>query len=102
MGAPESWHRLGFLELAPRERRLVEVGGRAIAVFRANGEVYAVDNACPHEGNPLIDGEVLGRTLVCAYHAWRFDLETGACLFGDAPVRTYPLEVRDGELWILL
>jgi nitrite reductase/ring-hydroxylating ferredoxin subunit len=47
-----------------------------------------------------VDGEVAGRALTCVYHGWRFDLETGACLFGDAPARTYPVDVRDGEAWI--
>jgi nitrite reductase/ring-hydroxylating ferredoxin subunit len=43
---------------------------------------------------------VLGTTLVCAFHGWRFDLETGACLLGEEPVGRYAAELRDGELWI--
>jgi nitrite reductase/ring-hydroxylating ferredoxin subunit len=38
--------------------------------------------------------------LVCAYHGWRFDLETGACLLGERPVRRYPAEERDGAVWV--
>lgn len=82
------------------DRAVVEVEGKAIAVFRDGDRVWAVDAACPHAGNPLVEGEVLGRTLVCAFHAWRFDLETGACLNGEEPVRVYPAELRDGEIWI--
>jgi nitrite reductase/ring-hydroxylating ferredoxin subunit len=81
---------------------LVRDGGREVAVFRSGESVVALDNACPHQGNPLIDGDVLGPTLVCAYHSWRFDLETGACLFGDEPARRYAVERRGDEVWIAL
>ena len=73
---------------------------RRLAVFRNGERAWAVDAACPHEGNPLVEGELLGTTLVCAFHGWRFDLETGACLWGEEPVRRYPAEVRDGEVWV--
>lgn len=81
-------------------RAVVEIEGKVIAVFRDGDHVWAVDAACPHAGNPLVEGELLGTTLVCAFHAWRFDLETGACLHGEEPVRVYPAELRDGEVWV--
>jgi nitrite reductase (NADH) small subunit len=84
------------------DRAVVEADGREILLLRVGDELHALDNACPHEGNPLVDGEVIGDRLECAYHAWRFDLSTGACLYGDAPVRRYPVERAGGELRILL
>jgi len=85
------------LERLARGPVVVETpGGDQIAVFAVDGEVFAVDNRCPHEGNPLVQGDVLGRTLVCAFHGWRFDLETGSCLAGLRPVRRYPV-VLDGD-----
>jgi nitrite reductase/ring-hydroxylating ferredoxin subunit len=98
----ERWHVVRLADLARERRTLVEADGREIAVFQGEGGIYAVDNTCPHAGNPLIEGDVLGRTLECVYHGWRFDLETGACLRGDEPVRRYPVEVRGGEVWIRL
>ncbi len=95
MSAPR-WRRV---ELAG-ERAVVSVDGAEIVVFRAAGRIHALANACPHAGNPLVEGDVLGDTLTCAYHGWRFDLETGACLFGEEPVRCYPAEERDGTVWI--
>lgn len=87
-------------ELGPDGRGVVTAPDGAIAVFRVEGRLYAVGNACPHAGNPLVEGDILGGTLVCAFHGWRFDLETGACLLGDVPARTYPVEERDGEVWV--
>lgn len=88
------------VELGSDGRAVAKASGQEIAVFRVGAELHAVANACPHAGNPLVEGEVLGRTLVCAYHGWRFDLETGACLHGEEPVRRYPVEERNGEVWV--
>jgi nitrite reductase/ring-hydroxylating ferredoxin subunit len=84
------------------DRAVVAAGEREIVVLRVAGELHAFDNACPHQGNPLVEGEILGDVLECAYHGWRFDLGTGACLVGDEPARRYPVELVDGELRILL
>jgi nitrite reductase/ring-hydroxylating ferredoxin subunit len=92
----ERWHRVEL----EGDRAVLDVGGEKIVVFRSEGGVYALANACPHEGNPLVEGEVLGPTLECAYHGWRFDLESGACLFGDEPARRYPAKELDGVVWV--
>ena len=77
-------------------RAVVEIGGTEIAVFVVDGEAHAFANACPHEGNPLHEGDILGDTLTCAYHGWKFDLGTGACLFGEQPARVYGAQI-EGE-----
>ena len=95
--AEDPWQRV---DLTPDGRGLVAREGGAIAVFRVDGRLHAVSNACPHEGNPLVEGDVLGKTLVCAFHGWRFDLETGACLLGERPLSLYPVEEREGDVWV--
>ena len=94
------WVRVPLAALDAEGRAVVEEDGHEIAVFLVEGKAHALANTCPHEGNPLVEGDLLGPTLTCAYHNWRFDLDTGACLFGDEPARVYPAEVRDGEIWI--
>jgi len=84
------------------DRAVIEADGREIVLLRVDGELHAFDNACPHQGNPLVEGEVLGDVLECAYHGWRFDLGTGACLVGDEAARRYPTELAAGELRIFL
>ena len=96
------WLRVPLADLDAEGRTVVNGKGDEIAVFLVDGTAHAVANTCPHEGNPLVEGEILGPTLTCAYHNWKFDLETGACLFGDEPVRRYPAELRDSEIWIQL
>jgi nitrite reductase/ring-hydroxylating ferredoxin subunit len=94
------WVRVPLSSLDAQGRAVVEQGGHEVALFLVDGRAHALANTCPHEGNPLVEGELLGPTLTCAYHNWKFDLETGACLFGDEPARVYPVELRDGEIWI--
>ena len=84
------------------DRTVVELEGKRILLLRVGDDVHAFDNACPHEGNPLVEGEVLGDVLECAYHGWRFDLATGACLAGDEAAHRYPTELRGEEIHIRL
>jgi nitrite reductase/ring-hydroxylating ferredoxin subunit len=84
------------------DRAVVDGDGRRILLLRVAGEIHAFDNACPHEGNPLVDGDVLGDQLECAYHGWRFDLRTGACLYGDDAARRFETAVRGDEILIRL
>jgi len=79
-------------------RALVHVAGTEVAVFLVEGEAHAFANACPHEGNPLHEGEILGHTLTCAFHGWKFDLGSGACLFGDESARVFRAEIQGAEV----
>ena len=35
------------------ERRVVELGGRSVGVFRLDGDYFALADRCPHRGAPL-------------------------------------------------
>ena len=93
-------HRVSLAVFGESDRALVTLDGREIALFRADGEVYAFANACPHQGNPLADAELRGERLRCVYHLWEFDLRTGACIAGEAPARTYTAAIAGDELVI--
>jgi nitrite reductase/ring-hydroxylating ferredoxin subunit len=90
--------RIPLTSLDADGRAVVEVAGTEVAVFVVDGEAHAFANACPHEGNPLHEGEILGDTLTCAYHGWKFDLGTGACLFGEEPAGIFKAEIENGEV----
>jgi nitrite reductase/ring-hydroxylating ferredoxin subunit len=83
-----------------RDRAVVTLDGRELALFLVDGRVHAFENRCPHEGNPLSEGEIAGPTLTCVFHNWRFDLETGACLFGDLPATRYDARVVGQQIVI--
>ena len=52
----------------------------SIAVFANEGEVYAIDNRCPHMGFPLSRGSVKNGILTCHWHEAMFEL-SGGCTF---------------------
>lgn len=75
-------------------------GDKRIALFRTAAGVYAADNRCPHQGYALKDGDIRGDVLTCAWHNWKFQLTDGKCLFGGENIRTYPVSVRDGWVYV--
>jgi 3-phenylpropionate/trans-cinnamate dioxygenase ferredoxin subunit len=83
----------------------VEVDGTPIAVVHGGDDAfYAVYDECSHAQVPLSEGEVDGCTLECWLHGSRFDLRTGEPIELPAtePVPIYPLEVRDGDIYVSL
>ncbi len=75
--------------------------GRHIALFLHDGRVLACNNRCPHEGYPLAEGTLdAACVLTCNWHNWKFDLKTGATIYGGDSLRTYPVKVDDGAIWL--
>jgi nitrite reductase/ring-hydroxylating ferredoxin subunit len=93
----------GSLEELKVKRKLVVHGRhRPILVIYEGGQVFALDNRCPHMGFPLERGSVDDGILTCHWHHARFELTSG-CTFDlwadDAP--TCPVEIRaGGEIWV--
>lgn len=64
-------------ELARRRKLRIEVDGVAIALFWAQGRVYAFADRCVHQDRSLAKGTLLHGKVICPGHQWQFDLETG-------------------------
>ena len=94
-------HVGSLAELEQRGCRVVSGRGHTIAVFYHDGQVYALDNRCPHMGFPLERGSVKDGILTCHWHHARFDLAGGGTFdpFAD-DVRPYPAQVVDGQVWV--
>lgn len=73
---------------------------KRIALFRTRRGVFANDNRCPHQGYALVRGDVKDGVLTCAWHNWKFELGSGRCVFGGENIRTYPVEIRDGQVFV--
>ena len=73
-----------------------DVGGKRVAVFKSRtGRVFAVDGVCPHKQGPLADGMLVGESVVCPLHAFRFDGTSGECdQPGVCAITTYPVVVH--------
>ncbi|HZU76900.1 MAG TPA: non-heme iron oxygenase ferredoxin subunit [Dehalococcoidia bacterium] len=86
----------------PGRVEVVDVEGQAIAVCNVDGQFYAIDDVCTHDGGPLDQGELMGNEIECPRHGARFDVRTGRPLTLPAviPVHTYQIEVRDGDVYV--
>jgi len=85
--------------------KLVEVNRTRIALFNLDGEIYAIEDVCTHDGGPLVEGKLVnGCQIQCPRHGARFDIRTGAALSFPAfePTRTYAVQIREGMIWIEL
>ncbi len=79
----------------------VVTAGHTLALFNYDGTVFAVDNRCPHMGFPLHQGTVQDGILTCHWHHARFDLASGGTFDQWADdVRSFPVEIRDDEIWV--
>jgi nitrite reductase/ring-hydroxylating ferredoxin subunit len=101
-------------EIAPGDRKLVKVGGRAVVVFNLGGEFFALGDRCPHKGGSLSQGKLTGlvessepgeyrysrrgEILRCPWHSWEFDVRTGRswCDPERLRARNYAVSVEKG------
>ncbi len=87
-------------DLEDRRPMVVEAAGKTFALTLVDGEYFALENSCPHQGGPLGEGSIddSGR-LSCPWHGWRFCLRDGK---GDdgADAESFPVEARDDGVYI--
>lgn len=97
-----AWQRAATLaDLEPHGLTTARVGGRTLVLWRYDGQIYALDNRCPHMGFPLDRGTCSDGILTCHWHAARFDLRTGGTFdqFAD-DAQVFPVELRGEEIWV--
>jgi len=80
---------------------LSRIDGEEIAVFKTGNEFFAVKNLCPHQHFSMLhQGEVKGCVVTCPMHGWSFDLRTGFSTNASGRLKTYPVEVTNGGVYI--
>ncbi|MDP1966586.1 MAG: nitrite reductase small subunit NirD [Reyranella sp.] len=99
------WVEVGSIDDIPmRGARCVNTPEGRIAVFRtAEGQVFAIEDRCPHKDGPLSQGIVHGTAVTCPLHNWVISLETGKAQGADeGAVRTIPVRIENERLFIAL
>ena len=122
MPMPFGWFGVSYSdELAVSESRAIHYFGKEMVLFRTEGgKAVVLDAFCPHLGAHLghginaehgEGGRIQGETIVCPFHAWRFDGE-GKC--AEVPyaknippkvkdkqcLKSYPLQEKNGVIWV--
>jgi 3-phenylpropionate/trans-cinnamate dioxygenase ferredoxin subunit len=82
--------------------RIVEAGHLFLGIYLIDGRYYAIEDRCSHDDGPLCEGERIGFEIECPRHGAHFDLRTGEVLSLPATedVETYPVVVRDGQVFV--
>ena len=82
----------------------VALGGRDIAIYNIDGELYATDDICTHAYARLSEGWLDRNEIECPLHAGRFDVKTGTATAPPCvdPVKTYPVRKEGGEILVKL
>jgi nitrite reductase (NADH) small subunit len=107
--------------LSDGDHWVVAIDATEVGIFRIGDRVMAYENRCPHAGGPVCQGKIFNRVeelltpekkslglrfstrrnIVCPWHGYEFDIETG-CHPGNRALRlnAVQVEVRDGQIFI--
>ncbi|NOS87952.1 MAG: non-heme iron oxygenase ferredoxin subunit [Methylococcaceae bacterium] len=88
--------------LADGEHVLVDVDGIDVAVFKLEGQFYALEDVCTHDGAEIASGRLEGDELVCPRHGARFCIKTGAVKSPPAyeDIVCFPVRVEHGRVQV--
>lgn len=90
-------------DLAPGQCMEAVVNGRPVALFNVGGAFHAISNLCLHRGGPLGQGILDGAAVLCPWHAWSWDVTTGANTANpELKVARYETKVEDGQVLVRL
>ncbi len=97
-----AWHRIAALSDCPPGASLEAVAGENIvALFNVDGQFFALDGVCPHQGGPLAAGQVTGCIVTCPWHGWQFDVQTGQHqLSRTLRQPSFAVKVEAGAVWV--
>ncbi len=97
------WVKLCSTSEAPGEGKVIEAeaDGIFICLARLNGKLSALNNWCPHRRGPLGEGWIEGNAVVCPWHSWAFNLETGVAEPPDrAKVEVFSLRIEQDDVLV--
>jgi 3-phenylpropionate/trans-cinnamate dioxygenase ferredoxin subunit len=89
-------------DLPPGTAKKVEVDGVAVLLCNCDGEIYAVEDVCTHDGGPLDEGELMDCKIMCPRHGALFDVKTGTALTLPAviPLPTYAVSIVGDDVFV--
>jgi 3-phenylpropionate/trans-cinnamate dioxygenase ferredoxin subunit len=91
-------------ELPDRGKKVLDIDGRSVALFHVDGNYYAIDDVCTHDGGPLAEGDLIDCEIQCPRHGARFDLKTGRplCMPAIEPVAVHLVEIRGDDIYVAI
>jgi len=78
-----------------------EVEGIGVCLANVGGKLSALDNWCPHRRGPLGQGWIEGNAVLCPWHSWAFDADTGVAEYPEGErVAVFPVQVQGDDVLI--
>ena len=118
------WYVAQTSELQEGGKKVIEVEGNKIGVYRKNGKLYAYKNFCPHQGGPACEGIMVGKVeavlagdktlvkerfsdtvthMVCPWHGWEYNLETGVSVSDrKVSLKKYEVVEQGGAVYVIV
>ena len=101
-------------EIPPGQTRFFHAGKTPVILANCRGAIHALHGICPHQFNRLEGAILWDHLLECPFHHFQFDVRTGENHFPRnvypedlphlqrqvRPLRTYAVEVREGDVWV--
>ncbi len=102
-GADDQWEK--FCDVSDIEENFAKVArlsnGERVAVFRHEGKLSAIANACAHQNGPLGEGKIIACLVTCPWHGFQYDVTNGR---SPAPftekVPTYDIKLTGGQIYV--
>ena len=120
---PSAFRVAHVSDLVDGQRVMVRIDGREVFVFERAGRFYAFENVCRHMGGPVGEGILIGKVeavldeqqahlydrfstteihLVCPWHGWEYDIETGECAANRRlKLRRYEAVQRGEDVYVI-
>ena len=98
-----SWTKVASLSEVPvGAMKQVTIDDLDIAIYHTDQGFYATSDVCTHASAFLTDGKLVGCIVECPKHGGKFNVTNGEptafpCVI---PVETFPIEVRNDEIWV--
>jgi len=96
-----NWIKINIELPAGESIKQVKVNGKKLCLIKNNGQLYAVQNTCPHAGGILSGGWCSNGNIVCPIHRYEYNLETGRGLEGQGDyIEKYPLLIKEDGIYV--
>ncbi len=97
----------GFVEVCKVDRiaekcaTILSLSGERLAVFRYDGKISAISNACQHQNGPLGEGRIIDGCVTCPWHGYQYQPESGAAPppFKEK-IPTFRVKIVEGSVFV--
>jgi nitrite reductase/ring-hydroxylating ferredoxin subunit len=95
------WYKIPGIEIDQPFIKRVKVGSISVCLVGYESKIFALSDTCPHAGGDLSLGWCNNGKLVCPFHRYSYDLQSGKGSEGQNDyVDTYPVEIRELAVYI--